>query len=246
MVRFGPGGDWDPDKDKWELYNLEEDFTQANDLAARYPEKMAELKKLFWEDAEKYHVTPLMAGLAPFFGMGPRPADRSSYTYYPGTENIGPGMIPPVYNRSFAITADLDIPAGGAEGVIVAESDMMGGFSLYVQDGRLRFTYSFLGLRVETLTASEPLPTGKVRVRYDFSADEPKKPATGGRGRLFINDKPVGENRMAHTVPQRFTAYAGMDIGRDNGEPVSPNYRARSPFAFTGTIEKVVFDLPAH
>jgi arylsulfatase len=244
LARFGPGGDWDPDNDKWELYNLEEDFTQANDLADQHPEKLAELKRLFWGDAEKYHVTPLMAGLAPFFGIGPRPPDQSRFTYYPGTENIGPGMIPPIYNRSFAITADLDIPAGGAEGVIVAESDIMGGFSLYVQDGKLCYTYSFLGINVETLTATENLPTGKVQVRYEFTADEPGKPATGGRGRLFFNDRPVGENRLAHTVPQRFTAYAGMDIGRDNGEPVSPSYRARSPFSFTGKISKVVIDVP--
>ncbi len=134
-------------------------------------------------------------------------------------------MIPPVYNRSFTITADLDVPAGGAEGVIVAESDVMGGFALYVQDGRLRYTYSFLGIKVDTLTASEDLPTGRSQVRYEFTADEPGKPATGGRGRLFVNDQQVGEDRLERTVPQRFTSYAGMDIGKDNGEPVSPSYR---------------------
>ncbi len=151
-------------------------------------------------------------------------------------------MIPHLYNRSFTISADLDIPAAGAEGVIVAESDVMGGFSLYVQDGKLRYTYSFLGVKVETLTASETLPMGKIQVRYEFAADEPGKPATGGRGRLFVGDKQVGENHMEHTVPLRFTTYAGMDIGKDNGEPVSLTYKARSPFPFTGKIGKVVFD----
>ena len=243
LARFAPGSGWDPDKDRWELYNIEEDFSQSKDLAAEHPEKLRELKELFWSEAEKYHVTPLLGGMAPFFGLGPAGEARTRFTYYPGTGNIGAGMIPPVYNRSFSITADLDIPQGGAEGVIVAESDVMGGFALYVQERRLRYTYSFLGIKVDTLTAAEDLPTGRVQVRYEFTADKPGKPATGGRGRLFVNDRQVGEDRLERTVPQRFTTYAGMDIGKDNGEPVSPSYRARSPFAFTGTIGKVVFDL---
>jgi hypothetical protein len=98
-------------------------------------------------------------------------------------------------------------------------------------------------VKVETLTASENLPMGKIQVRYEFAADEPGKPATGGRGRLFVGDKQVGENHMEHTVPLRFTTYAGMDIGKDNGEPVSLTYKARSPFPFRGKIGKVVFDL---
>jgi arylsulfatase len=244
IERLTPGK-WDPSQDRWELYNLDEDFSEANDLAARYPEKLRELQALFWEDAEKYHVTPLLAGLGPFFGFGPPPANQTTFTFYPGTENVGPGMIPPLYNRSFTIRADLQIPAGGAEGVIVAESDVMGGFSLYLQDRRLRYTYSFLGVSVDTLTATEDLPAGNVSVRYEFVADQPGKPATGGSGRLFIGDKLVGENHMPRSVPQRFTTYAGMDIGRDNGEPVSPTYRAKSPFAFTGKISKVVFELAA-
>jgi hypothetical protein len=177
------------------------------------------------------------------FGMTPPSGARLKYTFYPGTENIGAGMIPRVYNRSFTITADLDIPMAGVEGVIVAESDVMGGFSLYVQDGKLRYTYSFLGITVDTLNASEKLPTGKVRVRYEFVADQPGKPATGGRGRLFHGDKMVGENRLQQTVPLRFTSYAGMDVGKDNGDPVSLSYQTKSPFAFSGKVEKVVFDL---
>ena len=86
-TKFAPGSGWDPDKDSWELYNLDEDFSEANDLAAKHPEKLAELKKLFWEEAEKYHVTPLLGGLAPFFGFGPPAAERTTFTYYPGTEH---------------------------------------------------------------------------------------------------------------------------------------------------------------
>jgi arylsulfatase A-like enzyme len=242
VAKFLPGK-WDPSHDKWELYHIDEDFSEATDLAAKYPEKLRELEQLFWQEAEKYHVTPLLGGMGPFFGFGPPPKEQTKYIYYPGTENIGAGMIPLIYNRSYTITADLEIPPEGAEGVIVAEADVMGGFSLYVQDGKLRYTYSFLGVTVETLTASDDLPAGKVRVRYEFVADAPGKPATGGRGRLFIGDRQVAENHMDQTVPQRFTSYAGMDIGKDNGDPVSLSYREKSPFAFTGKISKVVFDL---
>jgi arylsulfatase len=141
------------------------------------------------------------------------------------------------------IAADLEIPTDGAEGVIVAEADVMGGFALYVQGGKLHYTYSFLGLKVETLTSSEILPAGKADVRYEFTADKSGQIGTGGRGRLFVNGKQVGENRMEHSVPLRFSSYSGMDIGKDNGEPVSPTYKARSPFPFTGRIGKVIFDL---
>jgi arylsulfatase len=245
VKRFAPGGGWDPEKDKWELYHLDEDFSQSTDLAAQNPQKLADLKALFFQEAEKYHVTPLMGGMAQFFGF-PAPAEpRTKFPYYPGTENIGAGMIPPVYARSYTITADLEVPAAPAtaEGVIVAEADVMGGFALYVEDGRLRYTYSMLGVEVTTVSATENLPAGKVAVRYEFKADEPGKMATGGRGRLIVDGKAVGEIHLSHTVPLRFSSYSGMDIGKDNGDPVSPTYAAKSPFPFTGKIGKVVFDL---
>jgi arylsulfatase A-like enzyme len=243
LAKFAPGSGWDPDKDRWELYNIDNDFSEANDLAARNPEKLAELKKLFWEEAAKYHVTPLLGGFALFYGFPVPASGRSTFTYYPGTENIGSGMIPHIYNRSFTISADLEIPPGGAEGVIVAEADIMGGFSLYAQGDKLHYTYSLMGVIVETLTSSEKLPAGKTAIRYEFTADKPGQMGTGGRGRLFVNGKLVGENRMAHSVPFRFTSYAGIDIGKDNGDPVSPTYKDKSPFAFTGKIGKVVFEL---
>jgi arylsulfatase len=243
LAKFAPGSGWDPDKDKWELYNTNEDFSQADDLAAKHPEKLSELKKLFWEEAEKYHVTPLLGGFAVFYGFPVPAAERTQFSYYPGTENIASGMIPQIYNRSYSISAELDIPATGAEGVIVAEADLMGGFSLYVQGGKLHHTYSLMGVAVQTLTSSEKLPTGKVEVKYEFTADKPGTKGTGGRGRLFIGGKQAAENKMAHSVPVRFSSYAGMDIGKDNGEVVSPTYRDRAPFAFTGKIGKVVFDI---
>src|SRR5262249_48454348 len=151
-----------------------------------------------------------------------------------GTENIASGMIPHIYNRSYTIAAELEIPPAGAEGVVVAEADIMGGFALYLQDGKLHYTYSLMGVRVDTLTSTEPVPAGKVEVKYEFTADKPGQPGSGGRGRFFFNGKPVGENRLPNTVPLRFSSYSGLDIGKDNGEVVSPTYRAKAPFAFTG------------
>jgi hypothetical protein len=225
------------------LYHIDEDFSQNNDLAAKHPEKLAELKKLFWQEAEKYHATPLLGGMALFFGFPVPAAERTKFTYYPGTENIASGMIPHIYNRSYTISADLDIPKDGAEGVIVAEADLMGGFALYVQVGKLHFTYSLMGIEVSTLSSQEKLPTGKVDVRYEFTADAPGKMGTGGTGKLFVNGKQVAENKLEHSVPGRFSSYAGMDIGKDNGDVVSPTYKAKAPFAFTGKIGKVMFDL---
>ena len=152
-------------------------------------------------------------------------------------------MIPHLYNRSFTISADLDIPAAGAEGVIVAEADVMGGFSLYVQDSKLHYTYSFLGVKVETLTATEDLPTGKVRFATSSRPTSPENRPPAAAAGCSSTASRSARTTWSTSVPLRFTTYAGMDIGRDNGEPVSPTYRARSPFAFTGKIEKVVFDL---
>jgi arylsulfatase A-like enzyme len=251
IARFAPGV-WNPENDPCELYHLDEDFSQADDLAARYPEKLKELKSLFWAEAEKYHVLPLLGSMAMAWGIRP-PETRTVFRYTEGTENIAPGMIPNIYNRSYAISADLDIRRNtclpfwcfGADGVIVANGSFLGGFSLYVQGGKLRHTYSFEGLKIDTIIASKPLPTGKVNVRYEFTAETPGKMATGGTSRLFVNGEQVAEGRIEHTVPLRFSGFAGMDIGRDNGLPVSPNYYYywKSPFPFAGKIEKVEFTL---
>jgi arylsulfatase len=251
MARFAPGK-WDPNNDKCELYNLDEDYSQADDVAAQFPDKVRELTELFWTEAEKNQVLPLMGEIAFAWGFPRHKTNQTKFTYYSGTENIAPGMVPPIYNRSYSISADLYNPGRsgflwlrqGLEGVIVAESSFLGGFSLYVEGGRLRHTYSFLGLKLDTLTSSESLPKGDVKVRYEFAAEKPGTPATGGTGRLFINDKQVAENKLEHTVPLRFSAYAGMDIGTDNGLTVVPKLRySWLPKVFRGTIKKVEFDL---
>jgi len=251
LAQFAPDK-WNPDNDKYELYNLDEDFSQADDVADKYPDKVRELTALFWSEAEKYQVTPLFGEIAFLWGFPKHSTDQIKFTYYSGTENISSGMIPPIYNRSYSISADLDNPGRsglrlrpGIEGVIVAEGSFLGGFSLYVEEGRLKHTYSFLGLKLDTITSRDELPKGKVNVRYEFTADKPGEFATSGTSRLFINGKQEAEGKIEHTVPLRFTAYAGMDIGTDNGLPVVPKlgYAKLLPKYFKGTIEKVEFDL---
>ncbi len=244
IQRLAPGV-WDPDEDATELYYLPDDFSQNRDLAAEHPEKVAELKELFWEEAEKYDVLPLLGGLSIFFGMLPPIGTQTRFTYYGDVQNVASGMIPRIYNRSYAISAEVVIPEGGAEGVIVAEADHLGGFSLFVEDGKLKHTYSMMGVLVYRQESDGSLPTGDVTLRMEFEADSPT-PATGGDVRLFANGHEIGKGRMDHTVPVRFSGYAGMDIGRDNGGVVDRGYVDKAPFAFTGTIKRVVFDLKPH
>ena len=168
--------------------------------------------------------------------------EKTTFEFRGDVQNVMPGMIPRIYNRSYTITADLVVPEEGAEGVIVAEADHLGGFSLYVEDGRLTHTYSMMGVFVFKQVAEEDLPSGEVTVRMEFLADG-AKPATGGDVTLFVNDRQVGKGRMDYTVPIRFSGYAGMDIGRDNGGVVDRDYEDKKPFAFTGTVKKVVFDI---
>jgi len=241
---YAPGV-WDPDAGPAELYYLPDDFTQANDLAADHPDKVAELKELFWQDAEKYKVLPLLATLSAFFGIVPPLEEVSTVEYRGDVQNVMSGMIPRIYNHSYTISADLVVPAEGVEGVIVAEADHLGGFSLFVEDGKLTHTYSMMGVFVYRQQAEDPLPAGEVNVRMEFAADAPK-PATGGDVTLLVDGKTVANGRIDHTVPIRFSAYAGMDIGRDNGGVVDLSYEAKKPFAFTGTVKKVVFDVKPH
>ena len=241
---YAPGV-WNPDDDPTELYYLPDDFSQAHDLAAEQPEKVEELRALFWSEAEKYKVLPLLATLGVFFGMAPPLPEVSTFEFRSGVENVMSGMVPRVYNHSYAISADLVIPDDGAEGVIVANADHLGGFSLFVDNGKLTHTYSMMGVFVFRQQSEGVLPAGDVNVRMEFAADAPK-PATGGEVTLFVNDEPVGSGRMDHTVPIRFSGYAGMDIGRDNGGVVDLSYAERRPFPFTGTIKKVIFDVKPH
>jgi arylsulfatase len=246
MKRFAPGV-YDPEDDAWELYYLPDDFSQAVNLAAENPAKLEELKELFWSEAERNRVLPLLGGMCIFFGILPPLSTETRFTFHGDVQNIQRGMVPRIAGRSYAIEAELTVPEDGAEGVIVANADEIGGFALWVDsEGLLHHTYSFLGVETFFQESTTNIPTGEVMVKMLFEADEPK-PGTGGLVTLWANDQQIGEGRIERTVPVTFSSYAGMDIGRDNGLVVDRRYKDKAPYPFTGTVQKVVFDLkPAH
>jgi hypothetical protein len=243
LKHFGPGGTWEPEQDTWELYYLPDDFSQARDLAVQNPAKLAELQELFWQEAERNRVLPLLAGFAVFFGMLPPMPTKTRFEFAGDVQNIQTTMIPHIYGRSYAIEAQVNVPTGGAEGVLVAFADFIGGFALWVdENGLLNHTYQFLGVDTYKQTSTEPIPAGDVKLTMLFEADEPK-PGSGGKVTLWANDKQIGEGTMPHTIALLFTTYAGMDVGRDNGGVVDLAYEDKAPYAFTGTVSKVTFDL---
>jgi arylsulfatase len=156
-------------------------------------------------------------------------------------------MVPRIIGRSYAIEAELEVPGGGAEGVIVANADYMGGFALWVDGGGLlRHTYSFAGVETYRQKAAAKLPAGAVTVKLLVESGEPT-PGSAADVTLFVGDEKVGSGRLEHTIPFMWSEYAGMDIGRDNGRVVDREYEDKAPYAFTGTVKRVVFDLrPAH
>jgi arylsulfatase len=241
---FGPDADWDPDRDVgWELYNLLDDFSQAVDVAADHPDKVEELQESWWSAAEDNRVLPLMGGLSVIYGILPPMPTQTRFDFAGDVQNIQRGMIPRIYGRSYAIEADVEVPEEGAEGVLVANADFIGGFALWVDEQRkLNHTYSFLGVEHYKQVSAEPIPTGKVKLTMLFEADA-LKPGSGGTVTLWADDRQIGEGTMAHTVPIAFTSYAGMDIGRDNGLVVDLDYEAKAPYAFSGKINNVAFDL---
>jgi arylsulfatase len=245
--RFGPESGWDPDQEApWELYYLPDDFSQARNLAAEHPDKVHELRELWWKEAERNRVLPLMGGLSVLFGILPPLPTRTRYAFAGDVQNVQRGMMPRIFGRSYAIEAELTVPDGGAEGVIVAHADFIGGFALWVDpDGILTHTYSLLGVEIYKQTSARSLPTGEVTVRLLFEADE-AKPGTGGTVTLYANDERIGDGKIPQTVPIAFTSYSGMDVGRDNGLVVDRAYEDRAPYAFTGTVKKVTFDLKPH
>ena len=216
MKRFAPGV-YDPGQDNWELYYLPDDFSQARDLSVKHPDKLVELQELFWQEAERNRVLPLLGGFAVFFGMLPPMPTITRFAFAGDVQNVQTTMIPRIIGRSYAVEAELRVPDGGAEGVVVAFADFIGGFALWVdENGLLNHTYQFLGVETYKQTSTEPVPTGDVTVRMLFEADEPR-PGSAGKVTLWANGEQIGEGRLDRTISLIFTTYAGMDIGRDNG-----------------------------
>ena len=240
LQRFSP---YDTSQDVWELYYLPDDFSQSRDVAADHPEKLAELQEVFWQEAERNRVLPLLGGLSVFFGNLPPMPTVTRYTYFGDVQNVSTTVLPRIYGRSYAIEADLHVPEGGAEGVLCAFADFIGGFSLWVDGhGHLIHTYQYLGIETYKQVSTEPLPAGDITVKMVFEADEPK-PGTAGQVSLWVDDRQIGGGEMPHTVARLYTTYAAMDMGRDNGGVVDLDYEDKAPYAFTGTVKKVVFDL---
>jgi arylsulfatase A-like enzyme/uncharacterized membrane protein len=243
LARFKPGSGYDPDQDEWELYYLPDDFSQAHNIAKDKPEKLAELRDLFWAEMARNRALPLLGGMAVFFGILPPMPTVTRFTFAGDVQNVSTTVLPRIYGRSYSIEADVNVPVGGAEGVLCAFADFIGGFSLWVDEtGHLNHTYQFLGVETYKQTSTEPIPTGDVTLKMLFEADAPK-PGTGGNVTLWAGDRQIGEGHMPHTVAMLFTTYAGMDMGRDNGGVVDLAYEDRAPYAFTGTLRNVVFDL---
>ena len=237
-------GAFDPDKQKWELYNIDEDFSQANDLAQANPEKLRELQDLWWVEAAKYNVLPLdWRGVERFDSeaMG-RPsliAGRTKLEYFPGMVALPLGSAPPMLNKSWTITADIEVPDGG-NGMIVTEGGIEGGFGLYLRDGKPTFVYNFLGADRPTFAAKDPLPKGKTKLGRQLRLRR-RWTGKGGTVTMTANGNKIAEGRLERTVPVQFSLGEGLDIGMDSGSAVDFTYKL--PFKFTGTIEKVEIDL---
>ena len=231
------------DQDRWELYNVDTDFSQANDLAAKNPAKLKELQDLFVKEAIENSVFPLDDRRVERFdaAIAGRPdliGKRTSLTLYEGMTGIAENAFINLKGKSFTITVELQIPSGGANGVVIAQAGRFGGWSLFMKDGRVHHVYNFGGLENSKVSSSQALAPGRHTVLYEFAYDG-GKPGSGGMSRLSIDGKAAGEVRVPKTLPFFLSGDEGVDVGRDNETPVTADYK-EGDNAFTGTIDKVI------
>ncbi len=233
--------------DVWELYDTTKDWAQAHDLAKQMPEKVAELKRLFDLEASKYNVFPLddrkAERMNPDISGRPHVMRGSTQLFFPGMRRMSENSVINIKNKSHAVTADIDVPGGGATGVIAAHGGNFGGWSLYVHEGRLRYHYNFLGLRQFDVTSTEKLSAGAHQVRMEFAYDGGGL-GKGGTATLYVDGTPDGTGRVERTHAFFFSMDETMEIGCDVGEPVSPDYGSRGN-AFSGTVKRVQIDIDA-
>jgi arylsulfatase len=233
------------EEDIWELYDTRADFSLANDLAAKNPGKLKELQDLFLKEAVKYSVLPLddrtLERLnAALVGRPDLMAGRTSLTVHQGMTGMSENVFINVKNRSHTITADVEIPKSGANGVILAQAGRFGGWSLYVKDGKPTYTYNWLGLQRFTIAAKQALPAGTATIRFEFAYDGDGV-GKGGVGTLSVNGKNVATGRIDRTQCCAYSADEGADVGADEGTPVTEAYKV--PFKFTGKIAAVTIEL---
>ena len=235
----------------WELYNVNEDPTQFNDLAARMPEKVKELQELFYAEAKKYNVLPLDNSTLARWNT-PRPsltAGRTEFTYSGELTGVPGSAAPDIKNKSYTITAEVEIPKGGAEGMIVTEGGRFGGYGLFlskgvgdIRRGKVVFLYNLLDLK-RTLWEGPELKAGKHTIVFDFKSDGSGL-GKGGTGVLSVDGKEVARNSMEHTIPVTFPEDETFDVGQDTRTGVAlVKYRYDPPFKFTGKINKLTFKL---
>ncbi|MBV8883285.1 MAG: arylsulfatase [Chroococcidiopsidaceae cyanobacterium CP_BM_RX_35] len=226
----------------WELYNINNDFTQAKNLAEQNPEKLREMRRLFYAEAAKYNVLPLDDRRTERFRIELRPSltqGRSTFSY-PDRMRLPEGSAPDVKHKNHTITADVVIPAKGAEGVLLTQGGRFGGYGLFVQDGKLVYHYNLAGVERFNVVSNQTLPTGKVTLKAVYKTDA-DRPAAGGTVTLYANNKRIGEGRVEKSLPNRLSIDETLDVGYDTGTPLTETYE--TPFAFTSNLEKVTIEL---
>jgi arylsulfatase A-like enzyme len=235
----------------WELYNVQNDPTQFNDLAAKMPDKLKQMQDLFYAEAKKYNVLPLDNTTLARWNT-PRPsltAGRTVFTYSGELIGTPPSAAPDIKNKSYTIAAEVEIPEGGAEGMIVTEGGRFGGYGLFLSKGefgvgrgKVVFLYNLLDLK-RTMWEGPELEAGKHTIVFDFKSAEPGL-GKGGTGVLSVDGKEVARNSMEHTIPITFPEDETFDIGQDTRTGVALlEYRYDPPFKFTGKINKLSFNL---
>jgi arylsulfatase A-like enzyme len=238
---------------KWELYHVADDFSEAVNLADKYPDKLHELQLLFYSEAARYNVLPLDDSKIARIDVSIRPSltrGRTQFTYYGPITRIPEGAAPDVKNKSFRITANLVLPKGDEQGIIVTQGGLSAGYALMFEAGKPIFHYNLANMVHYNIAAKDALAPGKHAVVFDFKYDGGGI-GRGGTGTLRVDGKQVAEGRLAatppppaqpfSTMPARFSFDETFDIGEDTGTPVSLDYDV--PFKFTGTIERVTVDL---
>jgi arylsulfatase A-like enzyme len=228
---------------KWELYNLAEDYSQNNDLAAKLPDKLKELQAVFLEEAQKYNVFPLDNSQFAR-AITPRPsaiAGMTEFTYFGEMPGIPSGSAPNILNKSYTITAEVEVPQGGGDGMIVTEGGRFGGYGFYVVKGKPVFTYNFLDLERFRWEGSDALAQGKHTLVFDFTYDGPGI-AKGGAGVLKVDGKEVANQKIPHTIAFLLPADESFDVGVDTRTGVDDkDYQV--PFRFTGKLDKLTVKL---
>jgi arylsulfatase A-like enzyme len=231
--------------DVWELYHTTNDWSQAHDVAAEMPDKLAELQRLFEIEAAKYNVLPLDARVAERFNSDlagrPQSVRGNTQLLFGGMRRLQENAVINTKNHSHSVTAEIDVPGAGADGVIIAQGGDFGGWALYAHEGKLRYAYNFVGVQHSYVGSDTDLPPGNHQVRMEFAYDG------GGLGKgatitLYLDGKPVGQGRVERTHAFSFSMDETTDIGSDAGAPVSQDYGSDNN-GFTGKVNWVQIDL---